>query len=1240
MGRKLYLSLVILLFTVAVSYAQTGEIKGKVTEPGGKEPVPFASVAALINGNEVRATVTDIDGNYTLKPLNPGKYDIKVTSVGFQPSLKNGVTVSIDKISFVNIEMAKGVDLKQVDVTEYVIPLIDPGTTARTQSFDKEQIMAQPTRDVNSVVSQAAGVYQNSDGELNVRGSRDDATTYIVDGIKVRGGAGIAQRGIEQITVITGGIPAQYGDVTGGVISVTTRGPSSEFGGGVELATSELLDDYGYQLAAASLTGPIISKKDSAGNKTQSLAGFFFAGEYQYDKDPAPSTIPIYKVNDDLLNDIRQNPLVPSPSGQGYIHRASFLTNDDFVSQKYRENVPQSAIRLNGKLDFRVVKNVDLTFGGSYERLDNREFTDIYSLMNYDNNPQRIINKWNAFGRITQRFNQESDEKSSSVIKNAYYTVQLDYNYSKTLRQNPVHKDNLFDYGYVGKFTQYVEPAYETSLSAGNDTLFFNQTATNGTYLDFQPGTQNPYTSNYTSQYYAFTDPLGVDGNQDNPSNVEANGGLLNKDNRNGLNVYGLWATPGRVASSYNFQENTQGRITAQGSADIKNHNIMIGFEYEQRVDRGYSIVPNDLWTLMRLLGNQKLSGVDSSTQHILYTDINGFPTTYITYDKGKYVPAKNKEDEVIGSGFYENVRQLVGLNLNDTIQTDMYDPSIYSLDLFTPDELLNGGNPYINYYGYDYTGSEKTNGSWNLNDFYVNKDDDNNYLRKIDAYRPTYTAAYLQDRFSFNDIMFNIGVRVDRFDANQKVLKDPYVLYETHKASDPEVSGLANTEVPGNIGGDYAVYVNNSENPSEVVGYRNGSKWYDATGAEITDLTVLTTGGSGQGGIQPYLTEEGKENYKRNYVNPNMFKDYEPQVTVMPRVAFSFPISDEAYFAAHYDVLTQRPQENGLIRFDPIDYLNWSQGISANYANPALKPERTTEYEINFQQKLSKSSKFGISAFYKELRDNIQIIALDYAYPIRYTTYGNIDFGTVKGLTFDYDLRRSSNVRMTISYTLQFADGTGSDNTSSNGVIAAQGQTNLREIKPLDFDQRHTFVTSLDFHYGAGKDYNGPVWWGKQIFSSAGANFVFRAGSGTPYTRQSNITPTADFTTTANSRKVIAGSINGSRYPWSFKIDAKFDKSFDLVKGTDENGKSRRAISANIYLQVLNLLNTQNINSVYAATGSANDDGYIDSPGAQASIADKVSPQSYIDMYRVAVNNPGNYGQPRRIRLGVQVNF
>jgi hypothetical protein len=46
---------------------------------------------------------------------------------------------------------------------------------------------------------------------------------YIIDGVKVTGDPQVPQRGLEEIVVITGGIPAQYGDTTSGVVIITTK---------------------------------------------------------------------------------------------------------------------------------------------------------------------------------------------------------------------------------------------------------------------------------------------------------------------------------------------------------------------------------------------------------------------------------------------------------------------------------------------------------------------------------------------------------------------------------------------------------------------------------------------------------------------------------------------------------------------------------------------------------------------------------------------------------------------------------------------------------------------------------------------------------------------------------------------------------------------------------------------------------------------------------------------------------
>src|SRR5690606_27962829 len=121
-------------------------------------------------------------------------------------------------------------------------------------------------------------------------------------------------------------------------------------------------------------------------------------------------------------------------------------------------------------------------------------------------------------------------------------------------------------------------------------------------------------------------------------------------------------------------------------------------------------------------------------------------------------------------------------------------------------------------YSGYDYTGN-KLKEQPSFNDFFTEKDENGNFTRNIGAFRPIYTAAYIQDKFNFKDLLFNVGLRVDRFDANQKVLKDPYSLYKILSVDEMQQIGAAvHDGVPGNIGGDYAVYVDDFEKVNPVV--------------------------------------------------------------------------------------------------------------------------------------------------------------------------------------------------------------------------------------------------------------------------------------------------------------------------------------------------------------------------------------------------------------------------------------
>lgn len=328
---------------------------------------------------------------------------------------------------------------------------------------------------------------------------------------------------------------------------------------------------------------------------------------------------------------------------------------------------------------------------------------------------------------------------------------------------------------------------------------------------------------------------------------------------------------------------------------------------------------------------NNHILEYDKSVAGSTYDFYGTFPR--VTYDRLNAAPGDYGGQQSNDAQYFfdYNVRLGQGLNPDGTdfVDIDAIDPNFFTLDMFSADELLNSGNNIFSWYGYDHVGN-KVKGATNINDYFTEFDENGNYKRHIGAFQPIYVAGYVMDKFAFDDIIFNVGVRVDMFDANQPVLKDPYLLYTAKTVG--EISQFDNGTAithPDNMGDDYVVYVNDVNNITAINGYRNGDTWYDANGVEVSDPTVI----SGSKGIAPWLVDPSLTN-----PTADAFEDYKPQINVMPRIAFSFPISDEASFFAHYDILTKRPTTGN--RFDPIDY-QFLQTRNEIINNPNLKPEK-----------------------------------------------------------------------------------------------------------------------------------------------------------------------------------------------------------------------------------------------------------------------------------------------------------
>lgn len=1260
MIQKITLLILSVLATAVYGYSQggLGSIKGTVKDVETKEPIFGCRVVLKKDGSVKGNATTDFDGKFQINSVEVGTYEVEVRNEAeqYQPYLLTGVVVSSNQIRFLDdIALGKKTsEIEEVTVIAYKIPLINKDGGASGSTVAREDIAHMAVRSGAEVAGTVGGVNLNESGEMSIRGGRSDASYFYIDGIKVRGSSNLPKSAIEEVSVITGGLPANYGDITGGVISITTRGPSATYFGSAEVVSSGMylkgkdkdgydgkvfgLDKYGYNLAEGMFSGPLLMKKDENGKKTKPLLGFLVSANITDQLDSRPLFGGSYRIKKDSRDALLANPLRTTPSGNGTYNNANFLTASDFETTPWRMNARQTNISGQGKIDVKTGPSVNLTFGGSMNYSNGSNYSRSSSLLNFSNYGVSNSFDWRVFGRLTQRFTNDK-EGTSSKIKSAFYTVMFDYSQTNYNTYDKNHKYSVFDYGHVGTYTTTRKPSYEFDAK----TSSWVQNGTRDVRVDFVPSETNRQLAAITTQYYSlFAD--NPEGHFDNLNQLLQGNALRNGDSPN--SVYNIWSNIGTPYNGFAKAQNSQVRFSGSGSVNIGDHSLTLGFEFEKRTDRGWTSGNNgpiSIWTTARQLTNSHIKELDKSQATVAdsggyyvvnYAQLNsGYAYTSGTGNYGGQVINGNKDSSDQQSFFDYNLRKKLGLNPagTDFIDIDKYDPSTFSLDMFSADELLNSGNSYVSYWGYDQTG-KKVRGNTDIDKYFSELDANGNYKRFVGAFQPIYMSGYIMDKFAFNDLVFNVGLRLDVFNANQPVLKDPYLVYEAHTVAeakqilvnDPTKTWLQS--IPSSMGDDYTVYVNDVNNPTAVNGFRKGTTWYNAQGLEVSTPKLV----EGAGGIAPYLVDPSQKVPKSS-----AFENYKPQFNLMPRIAFSFPISDEASFFAHYDILTKRPTNNA--RFDPVNY-QFMGSRSSVIDNPNLKPETTIDYEIGFQQVLSKTSSLKISAFYREQRNNVQLINVLDAYPTTYMTYGNRDFGTVKGTTFAYDMRRTGNIRMTAAYTLQFANGTGSDANSGGGILTGlinAGYPNLRAIFPYSYDTRHAFAITMDYRYGEGKDYNGPVISGFNLLENTGLNLVSNIYSGSPYTSQNFITNEGSMSPQTAG---MNGTTNGSRLPWSYKLDLQLDRTLTLKMGKSEDKKKETFL--NIYVRVTNILNQQNRIGVYRATGNWNDDGYLAAAESQTSIQNQLDEEAFRNYYQMKVQNAFNISAPRTIRLGVKFDF
>jgi len=224
--------LISILCVVSVSAQTTGKLAGKVTDAATGEPLPGANV--IITSTSMGAAC-DIDGDFYIINVPPGRYDIHVSMIGYGTAIVQDLHVSVNRTANLDVELTiSSVEGEEVIVEANRISL-EKDQTGTIRNISSEQMEILPVENIDQVVAMQAGIVKG-----HVRGGRSSEVTYLLDGMQITEAfdndgktVEVEMEVIQDLEVITGTFNAEYGRAMSGVINAVTKDGSNSYHGSI-----------------------------------------------------------------------------------------------------------------------------------------------------------------------------------------------------------------------------------------------------------------------------------------------------------------------------------------------------------------------------------------------------------------------------------------------------------------------------------------------------------------------------------------------------------------------------------------------------------------------------------------------------------------------------------------------------------------------------------------------------------------------------------------------------------------------------------------------------------------------------------------------------------------------------------------------------------------------------------------------------------------------------------------------
>lgn len=268
-------------------------ITGEVVEIATREPVVGATIQVV---GTRQGAISDARGRFQIFNVPAGTYQVRISSVGYQPVVKTDIVVSNARPASLDVELEVEAKLQNEVVVRPEYFQRSPDAVTSVQTLGAEEIRRLPGgfEDVVRAISALPGVAQVSSGrnDLLVRGGAPSENLFLIDNIEspninhfgTQGSGGgplsfVNLDFVQSVEFSTGGFGARYGDRVSSVLNIDLRdGRDDRTGGKATISASQ----FGLNLEGplAQSGSYLFSARRSYLDLIFRAAGFSFVPEY------------------------------------------------------------------------------------------------------------------------------------------------------------------------------------------------------------------------------------------------------------------------------------------------------------------------------------------------------------------------------------------------------------------------------------------------------------------------------------------------------------------------------------------------------------------------------------------------------------------------------------------------------------------------------------------------------------------------------------------------------------------------------------------------------------------------------------------------------------------------------------------------------------------------------------------------------------------------------------------------